>query len=90
MPSKLPVYHLDTKIFLYMIYDFDTTEHLPFYVWISYVIDHCKAMKMSFSLSSLQPLGHGLEKHGQAGIAIERPYNSLTKKRFVSHFIFLS
>ncbi|XP_043596428.1 uncharacterized protein LOC122573733 isoform X2 [Bombus pyrosoma] len=43
--------------------------------------DHCKAMKISFSLSSLQPLGHGLEKHGQAGVAIERPYNSLTKKR---------
>ncbi|KOX75272.1 Tubulin alpha-1 chain [Melipona quadrifasciata] len=43
--------------------------------------DHCHTMKMSFSLSSLQPLGHGLEKHGQAGIAIERPYNSLTKKR---------
>ncbi|XP_076686517.1 uncharacterized protein LOC143378583 isoform X2 [Andrena cerasifolii] len=44
-------------------------------------MNHCKAMKMSFSLSSLQPLGQGLEKHGQAGIAIERPYNSLTKKR---------
>ncbi|XP_076163284.1 uncharacterized protein LOC143144593 isoform X2 [Ptiloglossa arizonensis] len=44
-------------------------------------MNHCKAMKMSFSLSSLQPLGHGLEKHGQVGIAIERPYNSLTKKR---------
>nr|XP_031835043.1 uncharacterized protein LOC116428076 isoform X1 [Nomia melanderi] len=43
--------------------------------------DHCKAMKMSFSLSSLQPLGHGLDKHGQVGMAIERPYNSLTKKR---------
>nr|XP_033330102.1 uncharacterized protein LOC117222488 isoform X1 [Megalopta genalis] len=45
------------------------------------MLDHCKAMKMSFSLSSLQPLGHSLDKHGQAGIAIERPYNSLTKKR---------
>ncbi|XP_043249551.1 uncharacterized protein LOC122395770 isoform X2 [Colletes gigas] len=44
-------------------------------------MNHCKAMKMSFSLTSLQPLGHGLEKHGQVGIAIERPYNSLTKKR---------
>ncbi|XP_076233971.1 uncharacterized protein LOC143178913 isoform X2 [Calliopsis andreniformis] len=44
-------------------------------------MNHCKAMKMSFSLTSLQPLGHGLDKHGQAGIAIERPYNSLTKKR---------
>ncbi|XP_076378374.1 uncharacterized protein LOC117222485 isoform X3 [Megalopta genalis] len=44
-------------------------------------MNHCKAMKMSFSLSSLQPLGHSLDKHGQAGIAIERPYNSLTKKR---------
>ncbi|XP_061939054.1 uncharacterized protein LOC107998930 isoform X11 [Apis cerana] len=43
--------------------------------------DHCKAMKISFSLSSLQPLNHGLEKHGQAGVVIERPYNSLTKKR---------
>ncbi|XP_076754318.1 uncharacterized protein LOC143425435 isoform X2 [Xylocopa sonorina] len=42
---------------------------------------HCKAMKMSFSLSSLQPLSHSLDKHGQAGVAIERPYNSLTKKR---------
>ncbi|XP_076388937.1 uncharacterized protein LOC100880783 isoform X2 [Megachile rotundata] len=42
---------------------------------------HCKAMKMSFSLSSLQPLSHSLEKHGSAGTAIERPYNSLTKKR---------
>ncbi|XP_046146020.1 uncharacterized protein LOC114875631 isoform X2 [Osmia bicornis bicornis] len=38
-------------------------------------------MKMSFSLSSLQPLSHGLDKHGNAGTAIERPYNSLTKKR---------
>ncbi|CAL7951605.1 unnamed protein product [Xylocopa violacea] len=38
-------------------------------------------MKMSFSLSSLQPLSHSLDKHGQAGVAIERPYNSLTKKR---------
>lgn len=45
-------------------------------------------MKISFSLSSLQPLGQGLEKHGQAGVAIERPYNSLTKKRFVESFIF--
>ncbi|XP_076222312.1 klarsicht protein isoform X2 [Nomia melanderi] len=45
------------------------------------MLDHCKAMKMSFSLSSLQPLGHGLDKHGQVGMAIERPYNSLTKKR---------
>ncbi|XP_017795060.1 PREDICTED: uncharacterized protein LOC108576557 [Habropoda laboriosa] len=44
-------------------------------------MNHCKAMKMSFSLTSLQPLSHGLEKHGQVGIAIERPYNSLTKKR---------
>ncbi|XP_017752927.1 PREDICTED: uncharacterized protein LOC108545687 isoform X2 [Eufriesea mexicana] len=44
-------------------------------------MNHCKAMKMSFSLSSLQPLSLGLEKHGQAGVAIERPYNSLTKKR---------
>ncbi|XP_031773388.1 A-kinase anchor protein 6 isoform X5 [Apis florea] len=44
-------------------------------------MNHCKAMKISFSLSSLQPLNHGLEKHGQAGVVIERPYNSLTKKR---------
>nr|XP_034191004.1 uncharacterized protein LOC117609149 isoform X2 [Osmia lignaria] len=44
-------------------------------------MNHCKAMKMSFSLSSLQPLSHGLDKHGNAGTAIERPYNSLTKKR---------
>ncbi|XP_053994423.1 klarsicht protein isoform X3 [Hylaeus volcanicus] len=38
-------------------------------------------MKMSFSLTSLQPIGSGADKHGQAGITIERPYNSLTKKR---------
>ncbi|KAF7404720.1 hypothetical protein HZH66_003626 [Vespula vulgaris] len=44
-------------------------------------IDHRKAMKMSFSLSSLQPSSNSLERRKQVSMPLERPYNSLTKKR---------
>lgn len=45
-------------------------------------------MKMSFSLSSLQPSSGSLERAEHARIRVERPYNSLTKKRLVQ-FCFL-
>ncbi|XP_011503753.1 PREDICTED: uncharacterized protein LOC105366864 [Ceratosolen solmsi marchali] len=38
-------------------------------------------MKMSFSLSSLQHSNSSLERVEQTGIRVDRPYNSLTKKR---------
>ncbi|OXU23631.1 hypothetical protein TSAR_002829 [Trichomalopsis sarcophagae] len=38
-------------------------------------------MKMSFSLSSLQPSSGSLERAEHARIRADRPYNSLTKKR---------
>jgi hypothetical protein len=38
------------------------------------------ALKMSFSLSSLQPSSGTLESPEQVRLRAERPYNSLTKK----------
>lgn len=38
------------------------------------------ALKMSFSLSSLQPSSGSLESPEQVRLRAERPYNSLTKK----------
>lgn len=40
-----------------------------------------KSMKMSFSLSSLQPSSNSLESPEHARMLADRPYNSLTKKR---------
>ncbi|XP_024938758.1 uncharacterized protein LOC107265729 isoform X2 [Cephus cinctus] len=40
-----------------------------------------KSMKMSFSLSSLQPSSNSLEGPEHARLRADRPYNSLTKKR---------
>ncbi|XP_063993253.1 klarsicht protein isoform X1 [Diachasmimorpha longicaudata] len=40
-----------------------------------------RAMKMSFSCSSLQRSADGLECQDHARIRVDRPYNSLTKKR---------
>ena len=39
-------------------------------------------MKMSFSCSSLQRSSDSLEGPEQARMRVDRPYNSLTKKRF--------
>lgn len=59
----------------------DVRAEFDLKIW-SIVSGPSKAMKMSFSCSSLQRSSDSLEGPEHARIRVDRPYNSLTKKRY--------
>jgi hypothetical protein len=56
------------------------TENMWTYIVFLILGFENSALKMSFSLSSLQPSSGSLESPEHAKLRAERPYNSLTKK----------
>jgi hypothetical protein len=56
------------------------TENMSTYILLLISGFENSALKMSFSLSSLQPSSGSLESPEHARLRAERPYNSLTKK----------
>lgn len=63
--------HISPKVF--------TQVKMKIYYLISFL--EFKSMKMSFSCSSLQRSSENLESSELATRKVNRPYNSLTKKR---------